>query len=183
MFEERREEDAFGMGLPYVSSAASSAAAGTAAFAAGGGPGELSAPVQRLLEAVPAVLAQVPVELPGPLALADTAALLQAVEQLHAAVLGRVADVDARKLHALDGAASTGSWVAQQQTSLDRGELALALRLDRPPPRPHPQAQRRPMARPARLDHRTRHMTTRTRRTKAVCGGASAPAAPGRLAA
>jgi hypothetical protein len=44
-------------------------------------------------------------------------------------VLGRVADVDARKLHTLAGAPSTGSWIAQQQTSLDRGEVALAKRL------------------------------------------------------
>lgn len=90
---------------------------------------ELSLPVQQLLTAVQAVVAQVPAELPGPQALADTAALLGAIEQLHGAALGRVADVDTRKLHTLDGAASTTSWVAQQQTSLDRGEVALARRL------------------------------------------------------
>jgi len=89
----------------------------------------LSGPVHQLLQAVEAVVAQVPVELPGSQALADTAALLGAVERLHAAVLGRVADVDARQLHALAGAPSTGTWVAQQQTSLDRGEVALARRL------------------------------------------------------
>jgi hypothetical protein len=92
-------------------------------------PVVLSVPVQQLLTAVEAVVAQLPVELPGPQALADTAVMLAAVEQLHAAVLGRVADVDARKLHTLDGAASTGAWIAQQPTSLDRGQVALARRL------------------------------------------------------
>jgi hypothetical protein len=61
--------------------------------------------------------------------LADAAVLLQVVEQLRGACLTRVADVDARKLHLLDGAGSTGSWVEQQQTSLDRGEVALARRM------------------------------------------------------
>jgi hypothetical protein len=40
----------------------------------------LSPQVQELLGAVPAVVAQLPTELPGPQALADTAALLTAVE-------------------------------------------------------------------------------------------------------
>jgi hypothetical protein len=40
-----------------------------------------------------------------------------------------VADVDARQLHLLDGAGVDRSWVEQQQTSLDRGEVALARRM------------------------------------------------------
>ncbi len=118
-------EDVFGRPLPP-------GAGRPATEAAAPGPdpaAELSLPVQQLLASLPAVVGQVPAELPGSQALADTAALLRAIEQLHAAVLGRVADVDARKLHTLVGASSAGSWVAQQQTSLDRGELALARRL------------------------------------------------------
>lgn len=111
---------------PSDASAPRPAAAGPAAQSAAG---VLSPPVQRLLSAVVAVVAQAPAELPGPQALADTAALLTAIEQLHAAALGRVADVDARRLHTLDGAPSTSTWVAQQQTSIDRGEVALAKRL------------------------------------------------------
>jgi hypothetical protein len=72
---------------------------------------------------------QVPSELPQAQALADAAVLLQVVEQLRGACLTRVADVDARKLHLLDGAGSTSSWVEQQHTSLDRGEVALARRM------------------------------------------------------
>ncbi len=134
MFEEEREceEDVFGTPLPYPrpadSAAATSSATSPSPERAPGSP-ELSLPVQHLLSAVQEVLAQVPVELPGPQALADTAALLGAVEQLHVAALTRSADVDARKLHALDGASSAPAWVAQQQTSLDRGQVALARRL------------------------------------------------------
>lgn len=106
-------EDVFGTPLPYTSStAAGSSIPADPGAAAAAASAALSLPVQRLLAALPAVLAQVPVELPGPQALADAAALLGAIEQLHAAALGRVADVDARKLHTLDGAASTGGWVA-----------------------------------------------------------------------
>ena len=60
---------------------------------------------------------------------ADTAELLRQIERLHAGMLGRVADVDARKLYLLDDAASTSSWVRQQGTSLDSGQVALAKRM------------------------------------------------------
>jgi len=89
----------------------------------------VSGPVARLVAAVDEVLGQQPVELPGPQALADTAELLVQVERLRAGLLGRIADVEHRKLHLLDGAGSTSSWVEQQQTSLDRGEVALARRM------------------------------------------------------
>jgi hypothetical protein len=90
---------------------------------------EASAPVTALVAAVDDVLAQVPAELPGPQALADTAELLRQVERLRAGLLGRIADVDRRQLHVIDGAPSTSSWVDTQQTSLDRGEVALARRM------------------------------------------------------
>lgn len=96
-------------------------------------PGASSGPVSPALAALQvaagAVVAQPPAELPEGQALADAAALLTVVEQLRCAVLRRLADVDARKLYLLDGASSTSSWVDRQQTSLDRGELALARRL------------------------------------------------------
>ena len=87
-------------------------------------------PAMAALQAAARLVAeQEPVHLPEARALADAAALLTVVEQLRGAVLTRVADVDARKLHVLDGASSTSSWVDQQQTSLDRGEVALARRM------------------------------------------------------
>jgi len=55
--------------------------------------------------------------------------LLREAERLRTVALGRIDDVETRKLHRLDGAGSTASWVAQQQTSLDRTEVALARRL------------------------------------------------------
>lgn len=88
-----------------------------------------SSPVTALVAAVDDVLAQVPAELPGPQALADTAELLVQVERMRAGLLGRIADVEQRKLHVIDGAPSTSSWVETQQTSLDRGEVALARRM------------------------------------------------------
>ncbi len=48
-------------------------------------------------------------------------------------MLSRVADVDRRGLHALDDAPSTATWIARQESGLDRGEVALARRLDRYP--------------------------------------------------
>ena len=89
----------------------------------------VSAPVTALMAAVDAVLAQQPAELPGPQALADTCVLLTQVERLRAGLLGRIADVEHRKLHVLDGASSTPAWVEAQQTSLGRGEVALARRM------------------------------------------------------
>ena len=89
----------------------------------------VSAPVTALVAAVDAVLAQQPAELPGPQALADTCVLLAQVERLRAGLLGRIADVEHRKLHVIDGASSTPVWVEAQQTSLDRGEVALARRM------------------------------------------------------
>jgi hypothetical protein len=101
-------------------------------FAFGGrvdGEVEVSPAVAALRSAARVVAGQVPSELPQALALADAAALLQVVEQLRGACLTRLADVDARQLHLLDGAGSTCSWVEQQHTSLDRGEVALARRM------------------------------------------------------
>ena len=89
----------------------------------------VSPSVQALTAAVDALLAQTPADLPGPQALADATALVHELERLRALVLTRVADVDTRKLHTLADAPSAGTWLAAQQTSLTRTELALARRL------------------------------------------------------
>jgi hypothetical protein len=89
----------------------------------------VSPPVRALVDAVEALLAQEPAELPGPQALADATELLTQFERLRGAVQHRVADVDARKLHALAHARSAQSWVAEQQTSLGREQVTLARRL------------------------------------------------------
>ncbi len=93
------------------------------------GLSHLSKPVQALGEAVGVVVGQLPSELPGSQALADAAELLVLIERLRGSLLGRLADVDRRNLFTLDGASTIGTWVAQQQTSVDRGEITLARRL------------------------------------------------------
>ena len=55
--------------------------------------------------------------------------LLRQLEVLRSVVLTRVADVDRRDLASLAAAPSTGTWLAAQQTSLTRTEVALARRL------------------------------------------------------
>ena len=110
--EVQDEEDVFGRPVPRMPTRAA-----------------VSPAMAALQAAARLVAEQDPVELPEGLALADAAALLTVVEQLRGAVLTRVADVDARQLHVLDGASSTSSWVDQQQTSLDRSEVALARRM------------------------------------------------------
>ena len=71
-----------------------------------------SAPVLALSAAVDALLAQVPANLPGGQALTDATALVAELERLRSLVLTRVADVDARTLHAMADAPSTGTWLA-----------------------------------------------------------------------
>lgn len=94
-----------------------------------GSDASLSAPMKLLVRAVAELGAQQPAELPGAQALTEAGVLLQQVEVLRTIALARVADVDARQLHALDGAPSTATWVARQQSSMDRGQVALARRL------------------------------------------------------
>ncbi len=90
---------------------------------------DVSPAVRTLLLGVEAVAAQVPADLSASVALADTAALLALGERLRALTLGRLADVDLRRLHEADGAPSTPAWVAAQGTSLGAGEVALARRM------------------------------------------------------
>lgn len=93
----------------------------------------LSAPARQLMAVTEALAAQVPADLPGPQALAETQLILTELDRLKVIALRRVADVDRRGLADLDGAPSTATWVAQQQTGLGRGDVALARRLERFP--------------------------------------------------
>ena len=88
-----------------------------------------SAPVVDIVTAVDALFAQSASDLPGEQAVTDATVLLRELERLRGVVLTRIADVDRRDLHALADAPSTGTWVAAQQTSLTRTEVALARRL------------------------------------------------------
>jgi hypothetical protein len=80
--------------------------------------------VLELVDVITGLAAQAPADLPGPQAVADATVLLTELERLRALVLTRVADVDTRQLHTLADAPSTGTWLAAQQTSLTRTELA-----------------------------------------------------------
>ena len=95
-------------------------------------PGSLSASVsasvQVLVEAVAVVGAVAPVELPGPVAVLEAQVLLAQLEVLRAVVLTRIADVDARRLHTLVDAPTTGTWLGAQHTSVTRTEVGLARR-------------------------------------------------------
>ncbi len=92
---------------------------------------ELSDPVQALVEAVSHVTDQDSWRLRGRLALEDTKALLRQIERLRAATLGRLADVERRRLFLDDGAPTIGTWLAAQHTGIERGQLTLARRLAR----------------------------------------------------
>ncbi|MCY7364159.1 MAG: 13E12 repeat family protein [Frankiaceae bacterium] len=93
----------------------------------------VSPQVQALLEAMSAVGGQDPAALSPEQALVDVRALLAAKRQLDNALLSRVGDVDARRLHDLDGATSTNAWMEQQQATLGKDTVTLARRLSRLP--------------------------------------------------
>lgn len=77
--------------------------------------------------------APAPAEVPAAQALHETAVLLVQQDRMRAVTLSRVADVDTRRLHELDGSPSTSSWVAEQHTSMNRSQVGLARKLDRVP--------------------------------------------------
>lgn len=89
----------------------------------------LSPETADLLAALARVQQVSPAELPGPQALADTAALLQAAETLSILLLTRLGDVQTRALHQLDGARSTTAWLRTQQAGGDDKQLPLARKL------------------------------------------------------
>jgi hypothetical protein len=93
----------------------------------------LSPDVRALVEAAAALGEVAPSEVPGPVALEDTRALLAVKEQLDAHLLQRMRDIELRQLHELDALPSVGTWIEAQTTSVDRRQVALARRLDRLP--------------------------------------------------
>ncbi len=92
-------------------------------------PVTVSPQVQALVDAVLVVGGQDPAVLAPAQALIDVQALLAAGRQLQTVLLARVGDVDARRLHELDGATSTSSWMQQQHSSLGTDSVRLARRL------------------------------------------------------
>ena len=88
----------------------------------------LGGAVTLLEPAVDAVLAEHPVELSGPQALARCTALLISQERLGAAALAAVGDVDRRELYALAATGSTRTWL-RTQLGGDSGQLTQARRL------------------------------------------------------
>jgi len=93
----------------------------------------LPVPLAMIVAGLDALTAEAPADLPGPMALLMTQVLLVQQDRLRALTLSRIADVDTRRLHDLDESPSTGAWIAEQQTSTTRAEVALARRLDRVP--------------------------------------------------
>lgn len=80
-----------------------------------------------------AMAAQSPADIPGAQALLEAQVLLAQLDVMKALTLRRVADVDNRQLRTLDDSPSTAAWVAEQQTSMPRSDVALARKLDRYP--------------------------------------------------
>lgn len=93
----------------------------------------LRAPLAMVVAGLDALSAEAVADLPGEQALLEASVLLVQLDRLRALALARVADVDRRQLHSLDDLPSTAAWVAQQATSMTRGEVALARKLERMP--------------------------------------------------
>jgi hypothetical protein len=93
----------------------------------------LPVPLAMVVAGLAAMAAQTPADIPGAQALLEAQVLLVQSDVLKALALQRVADVEARQLHVLDDAPSTAAWVAEQQTSMPRSDVALARKLDRFP--------------------------------------------------
>ena len=93
----------------------------------------LPVPLAMVVAGLQAMAAQSPADIPGPQALLEAQALLTQTDVMKALSLQRIADVDNRQLHTLDDSPSTSAWVAEQQTSMPRSDVALARRLDRFP--------------------------------------------------
>ena len=82
----------------------------------------LGAVLERLLSCPSA-------ELPGPVALERTRALLVACERLRAVALDAVRDMDVRELYLSDGAGSASGWVRRERTGSRVAPVTLARRL------------------------------------------------------
>jgi hypothetical protein len=93
----------------------------------------LPVPLAMLVAALDAMSTQSAADVAPAAALLQAQVLLVQQDRLRALTLARLADVERRQLHDLDGSPSTAAWVAEQQTSTTRAELALARKLDRVP--------------------------------------------------
>lgn len=99
----------------------------------GASSGERSVPVspeiETLQQAIAAVAAIDPSRLNPAQALADATAVLEAHDALRLTALTRVADVDNRKLHRIDGSPTTTSWLRRHDSELTSSDTTLARRL------------------------------------------------------
>jgi hypothetical protein len=93
----------------------------------------LPVPLAMVVAGLQAMAAQIPADIPGAQALLEAQVLLNQTDVIKALSLQRIADVDTRQLHTLDDSPSTSAWVAEQQTSMRRSDVALARKLDRVP--------------------------------------------------
>ena len=93
----------------------------------------LPVPLAMVVAGLQAMASQTPADIPGARALLEAQVLLNQLDVMKAVALARVADVDTRQLHVLDDSPSTSAWVAEQQTSMPRSDVALARKLQRFP--------------------------------------------------
>ena len=93
----------------------------------------LPVPLAMIVAGLDALSAESPADIPPAQALLVAQVLLVQQDRLKALALTRVADVDTRQLHVLDDSPSTAAWVAEQQTSMPRSDVALARKLARYP--------------------------------------------------
>jgi hypothetical protein len=93
----------------------------------------LPVPLAMVVAGLQAMAEETPADIPAAQALLVTQVLLTQLDVLKAVTLSRVADVETRQLHLLDDSPSTSAWVAEQQTSMPRSDVALARKLQRFP--------------------------------------------------
>jgi hypothetical protein len=91
----------------------------------------VSPQVVALREAIAAVCAVDSASLDEVQALADATAIVELTGTLKLAAVARVADVEDRKLHRIDGAPTTNSWLRQHESGLTSAEIIVARRLPR----------------------------------------------------
>lgn len=92
-------------------------------------PVPVSPEIAALEAAIAAVAAVDPARLEPAQALADATAVIGLMQSLKVAALTRVADVEQRKLHRMEGAPTTTSWLRQHESGLTGADVTLARRL------------------------------------------------------
>ncbi|TAL12874.1 MAG: DUF222 domain-containing protein [Frankiales bacterium] len=89
----------------------------------------VSPEIAALEAAIAAVAAVDPAGLDPAQALADAAGVLASMQSLKVAAMTRVADVEKRKLHRLDGVPTVNRWLRQGESGLTAADVTLARRL------------------------------------------------------